>query len=85
MYVVVLLSAPTMVKTQSIHRAIHIIMNHRVLTLKRTTSKRGPFLTQIVASDKLREVKKLREKRIEGVRDRLKELGIQWNPHAILS
>jgi hypothetical protein len=36
-------------------------------------------------SDKLREVKKLREKRIEGVRDRLKGLGIQWNPHAILS
>ena len=36
-------------------------------------------------SDKLREVKKLREKRIEGVRDRLEGLGIQWNPHAILS
>ena len=86
MYVVVLLSAPTMVKTQSIHRAIPIIMNHRVLTLKRTTSKRGPFLTQIIDySDKLREVKKLREKRIEGVRDRLEGLGIQWNPHAILS
>lgn len=36
-------------------------------------------------SDKLREVKKLREKRIEGVRDRLEGLGIQWNSHAILS
>jgi hypothetical protein len=50
MYVVVLLSAPTMVKTQSIHRAIPIKMNHRVLTLKRTTSKRDPFLTQIIAT-----------------------------------
>lgn len=36
-------------------------------------------------SDKLREVKKPREKRIEGVKDRLEGLGIQWNPHAILS
>ena len=50
MYVVVLLSAPTMVKIQSILRAIHIIMNHKVLTLNKTMSKRGPFLTQIIAT-----------------------------------
>lgn len=50
MYVVVLLSAPTIVKTISIHRAIPIIMSHKVLTLKKTTSKRGPFLTQIIAT-----------------------------------
>ena len=86
MYVLVSLSAPTMVKPQSIHKAIPIIINHRVLIPKRTTRKRGPFLTQICSySDKLREVKKLREKRIEGVRDRLEGLGIQWNPHSVHS
>jgi retron-type reverse transcriptase len=84
MYVGVLLSAPTMVKTQSIHRAIPIIMNQSSDS-KENHSKRGSFLTQILASDKLHEVKKLREKRIEGVRDRLKGLGIQCNPHTILS
>ena len=85
MYVLVLLSAPTMVKPQSIHRAIPIIINQSSDS-KENNEKKGPVSdTNNSYSDKLREVKKLREKRIEGVRDRLEGLGIQWNPHAILS
>jgi hypothetical protein len=81
----VFLSAPTMVKTQSIHRAIPIIMNQSSDSKENNEQKGSISHTQILASDKLHEVKKLREKRIEGVRDRLKGLGIQWNPHTILS
>ena len=85
MYVVVLLSAPTMVKTQSIHRAIPIKMNQSSDSKENNEQKGSISPTNSSYSDKLREVKKLREKRIEGVRDRLEGLGIQWNPHAILS
>jgi hypothetical protein len=84
MYVLVLLSAPTMVKPQSIHRAIPIIINQSSDS-KENNEKKGPVSdTNNSYSDKLREVKKLREKRIEGVRDRLEGLGLQWNPHSVL-
>ena len=81
----VLLSAPTMVKTQSIHRAIPIIMNQSSDSKENNEQKGFISHTNNRYSDKFCEVKKLREKRIEGVRDRLEGLGIQWNPHAILS
>jgi hypothetical protein len=80
MYVLVLLSAPTMVKPQCLHRAIPVIINQSSDSKENTEKQRSISDTNNRYSDKLREVKKLREKRIDGVRDRLEGLGIQWNP-----
>jgi hypothetical protein len=71
MYVLVLLSAPTMVKPQSIHRAIPIIINQSSDSKENTEKKGSISDTDNSYSDKLREVKKFREKRIEG-------LGTNW-------
>jgi hypothetical protein len=67
MYVLVLLSAPTMVNPQSLHRAIPVIINQSSDS-KENTEKQGSISdTNNRYSDKLREVKKLREKRIDGL------------------
>jgi hypothetical protein len=80
MYVLVLLSAPTMVKLQSIHRAIPIIINQSTDSKENNEKKGSISDTNNNYNDKLREVKKLREKRIEVVRDRLEGLGNTMEP-----
>ena len=65
MYVLVSLSTPTMVKPQSIHRAIPIIINQSSDSKENNEKKGSLSDTNNSYSDKLREVKKLREKRIE--------------------
>jgi hypothetical protein len=85
MYVLVSLSAPTMVKPRSMHRAIPIIINQSSDSKENNEKKGSISDTNNAYIDKLREVKKLREKRKEGVRDRLEGLGIQWDPHSVRS
>ncbi len=43
------------------------------------------FDTNNSHDDKIREANKLREKIIEGVKKRLEELEIKWNPHPLLN
>jgi hypothetical protein len=54
-----------MVKPQSIHRAIPIIINQSSDSKENNEKKGSLSDTNNSYSDKLREVKKLREKRIE--------------------